>query len=251
MLPYANLDAMNDQRVAVVLGARNLGGAILDHLIEQGWQGAAIVRSEETAAAARRRGALGMAADAADPAALDAALARVRSEVGPPRLLVNAVSASRPPDDGKPFGGGPLAQATLDGFRGWTVAVAEQAFVFLSAAARTLRESGGGTLIQVTGGSARRAMPDRGLWSAGAQATRAMVHAAAQELRADGIHAALLIVDATIESPKTESYARGQPPEALADQRLIAEAVTFLAEQQPRAYTHELMVTPAGDRWVP
>ena len=37
----------------------------------------------------------------------------------------------------------------------------------------------------------------------------------------------------------------------LADQRLIAEAVQFLAEQEPRAYTHELMLTPAGDRWVP
>ena len=31
----------------------------------------------------------------------------------------------------------------------------------------------------------------------------------------------------------------------------IAEAVQFLAEQEPRAYTHELMLTPAGDRWVP
>jgi hypothetical protein len=38
---------------------------------------------------------------------------------------------------------------------------------------------------------------------------------------------------------------------SLADQRLIAEAVQFLAEQEPRSYTHELMLTPAGDRWVP
>jgi hypothetical protein len=27
--------------------------------------------------------------------------------------------------------------------------------------------------------------------------------------------------------------------------------VQFLAEQGPRAYTHELMVTPAGETWVP
>ena len=62
---------------------------------------------------------------------------------------------------------------------------------------------------------------------------------------------ALLIVDATIESPKTEAFTRGRPPEALADQRLIAEAVSYLAGQEPRAYTHELMLTPAGERWVP
>jgi hypothetical protein len=94
-------------------------------------------------------------------------------------------------------------------------------------------------------------MPERGLWSAGGQAARAMVHAAAQEVRAEAIHVALLIVDATIESPKTAGFTRGQPRDALADQRLVAEAVSFLAGQEPRAYTHELMLTPAGDRWVP
>lgn len=241
------------ERVAVMLGARNLGGAMVDHLAANGWRTAAVARSEETAAAASERGALGIAADASDLDSLAGALARVRDEVGPPSLIVNAVSASRPPDDGAGFGGGPIADATLDGFRGWAAAVAEQAFVFLSTGARALRESGtgGGTLIQVTGGSSRRAMPGRGLWSAGAQATRAMVHAAAQELREEEIHVALLIVDATIESPKTADFTRGQPRNALGDQQLIAEAVEYLANQQPRAYTHELMVTPAGDRWVP
>ena len=51
---------------------------------------------------------------------------------------------------------------------------------------------------------------------------------------------ALLIVDATIESPKTEAFTRDTPREALADMRLIAEAVDYLAGQEPRAYTHEL-----------
>jgi NAD(P)-dependent dehydrogenase (short-subunit alcohol dehydrogenase family) len=240
---------MNGEDVAIVLGARNLGGAILDHLVSEGWRGAAVARGEETAGAVRKRGSLGIAADASDPSALESALVRVREELGPPTLIVNAVSAARRREG--PFGGGPIADADVDAFRGWAAAVAEQALVFLSAGLRALRESGGGTLVQVTGGSARRAMPGRGLWSAGAQATRAMVHAAAQEVREEGIHVALLIVDATIESPKTESFTRDQPREALADQRLVAQAVSFLAAQQPRAYTHELVVTPAGDRWVP
>jgi NAD(P)-dependent dehydrogenase (short-subunit alcohol dehydrogenase family) len=239
-------------RVAVVLGARNLGGAILDHLVSEGWRAAAVAQSDETLAAVRARGSLALAADASDLDQLGAALEQVRAELGAPGLIVNAVSASRPPAGGGPFGGGPIADATLEGFRGWAGAVAEQAFVFLSTGIRALRESGGGgTLVQVTGGSSRRAMPDRGLWSAGAQATRAMVHAAAQEVRAENIHVALLIVDATIESPKTAAFTRDTPPEALADQRLVAQAVAYLAGQQPRAYTHELMLTPAGDRWVP
>jgi len=238
--------------VAVALGARNLGGAILDHLQTNGWRCAGVALSEETVEAVRGRGALGIAADASDAGSLEGALGQVREELGAPSLIVNAVSASRPPDDGKGFGGGALAEATLDGFRGWGVAVAEQAFVFLSTGIGALRKSGeGGTLIQVTGGSSRRAMPGRGLWSAGAQATRALTHAAAQELRGERIHVSLLIVDATIESRKTADFTRDTPREALAEMKLIAEAVEYLARQGQRAYTHELVLTPSGDTWVP
>jgi NAD(P)-dependent dehydrogenase (short-subunit alcohol dehydrogenase family) len=242
---------VSDGPVAVVLGARNLGGAIVDHLQASGWRCAAVAQTDETVAKVSERGALGIAADASGIDSLRDALARVRDELGQPSLIVNAVAASRPPDDGKGFGGGPLADATLDGFRGWAVAVAEQAFVFLSTGIEAMREAGGGTLIQVTGGSSRRAMPGRGLWSAGAQASRALTQAAAMEVREEGIHVALLIVDATLESPKTADFTRDVPREALGDMKLVAEAVEYLAGQGQRSYTHELMLTPSGDNWVP
>jgi alpha-1,4-digalacturonate transport system permease protein len=50
---------------------------------------------------------------------------------------------------------------------------------------------------------------------------------------------------------KTESYTRDQPRDALADMGEIASAVSFLVNQSSRSLTHELTVTPAGDRWVP
>jgi hypothetical protein len=31
----------------------------------------------------------------------------------------------------------------------------------------------------------------------------------------------------------------------------VAKAVEFLVAQGARSYTHELVVTPAGERWVP
>src|SRR6201991_3187792 len=201
----------------VVLGARNLGGAIVDHFLSLGWNAAAIAQSQDTLEAVAARGALAVKADASDLHSLSVALGTAREQYGSLDAIVNAVSAARPPKAG-PFGGGDLADADLDAFRGWTVAVAEQAFVFLSAGAAALKQAGGGALIQVTGGSSRRAIPGRGLWAAGAFATRALVQAAAQELRSEGIHAALLIVDATIESPKTEAFTKGTPREALADQ---------------------------------
>ncbi len=236
-------------KAAVVLGARNLGGAIIDHFLELGWNVAGVARSEETLDRVRQKGALALDADAADAASLGEALNSARDELGPLGAVVNAVSAARATSGD--FGGGPLASADLAAFQGWTVAVAEQAFVFLSAGAAALRGDGGGALIQVTGGSSRRAMPGRGLWAAGAFATRALVQAAAQELREEGIHVALLAVDATIESPKTEAFTRETPGAALADMSQIAAAVLFLVTQEFRALTHELVVTPAGERWVP
>jgi len=237
-------------KTVVVLGARNLGGAIIDHFLAHGWTAAGVALSEDTLAAVRDRGAVAVQADASDPQALSGALAAAREQLGSVDAVVNAVTAARPTGGG-PFGGGALAEADVDAFRGWTVAVAEQAFVFLSTGLVALRQSGGGALIQVTGGSSRRAMPGRGLWAAGAFATRALVQAAAQELRGEGIHVALLAVDATIESPKTAAFTREQPADALADMGQVAEAVRFLVEQGARAYTHELTVTPAGERWVP
>jgi NAD(P)-dependent dehydrogenase (short-subunit alcohol dehydrogenase family) len=237
-------------KTIAVLGARNLGGAIIDRFLELGWNAAAVARSEETLERVRRRGALAVSADASDMASLRDALATVKAQLGSLDAVVNSVSAARPPSAG-PFGGGPLAEANLDAFHGWTVAVAEQAFVFLSVGAAALRQQGGGALVQVTGGSSRRAMPDRGLWAAGAFATRALVQSAALELRQEGIHAALLIVDATIESPKTADFTRDVAREALGDMGEIAAAVSFLVDQGARSLTHELMVTPAGERWVP
>ena len=237
-------------KTVVVLGARNLGGAIIDHFLGLGWNAAGVAQNEDTLDRVRQMGALALGADAAEVTALADALKAAKAEFGSLDAVVNAVSAARPPTAG-PFGGGPLAGADLEAFRGWTVAVAEQAFVFLSVGANALKEGDGGALVQITGGSSRRAMPEKGLWAAGAFAARALVQAAAQELTQDGIHVALLAVDATIESPKTAEFTRDVPLDALGDMNQIAEAVAFLVQQRPRALTHELVVTPAGERWVP
>ena len=73
---------------------------------------------------------------------------------------------------------------------------------------------------------------------------------AALELREQGIHVALLIVDAGIE-PFEGGGREGVDRAALADPREIADAVAFLANQGARAATHELQVTPLAERWVP
>lgn len=240
---------MNERRGVLVLGARNLGGAVAQRFCADGWAVAAVSRGEDSLAGVRGAGVHGITADAADPDGLRGAIGEARAVLGRLDVIVNAVSASRPPDDGTGFGGGALAEATLAGFEGWTIAPARQCFVFLSAGLEALGE--GGALVQVTGGSARRANPGRGLWAAGCGAVRTLTHAAALEGKQRGIHVGLLIVDGVIGSPKTEAFTREMDADAIADQDAVADAAFTLATQRHGALTHELQVTPIGDRWVP
>lgn len=239
-----------DLTAALVLGARNLGGAITRDLVAHGVHVATLARTEADLHALEAVGSVPIRADCADTEQLAEAVTRAAARIGPPDLLVNAVSVYRPPGDGSGFGGGSIAAATTAGFDAWTVAVARQAFAFLSVGARAL-EGRGGTLVQITGAPARRANPQRGLMAAGAAAVRALTHAAAQELRQSGIHVALLIVDGIIASPKTTKMTSGMAADALVRQDDVAAAVRFLASQSAHGMTHELVITPAGDRWLP
>jgi NAD(P)-dependent dehydrogenase (short-subunit alcohol dehydrogenase family) len=191
----------------------------------------------------RALGATGIKVDVTDQASVLAALQTTADQHGRVDLTVNAASPYG--YGGGPFGGGAMAEATEAGFDNWAGAPMRGAFAFLSASSRFLGEQGGpATIIQVTGGSSRRGMPNRGLWAAGAFGVRALTQAAALELREQRIHVALLIIDARIDREGTDEADSADPGS-------LADAVAYLASQSPRAMTHELQVTPALDRWVP
>jgi 3-oxoacyl-[acyl-carrier protein] reductase len=229
---------------ALVIGARNLGFSVIRRLLDDGWTVAGAARSEETLAKVRNAGAEALEVDVTDQASVLGALRSVADQHGRVDLVVNAASPYGGSRSG-PFGGGPLAKAEPSGFDDWSAMPVRGAFAFLSASARFLLEQGGeATVVQVTGGSARRGMPGRGLWAAGAFGVRALTQAAAAELREHRIHVALLIVDATIDRS-------GSDDAGSADPGSLADAVAYLASQSPRAMTHELQLTPALDNWVP
>ncbi|HEY7620869.1 MAG TPA: SDR family oxidoreductase [Solirubrobacteraceae bacterium] len=243
-------DSQQQTRSALVFGARNLGRAVVERLRADGWHVAAVARSDATLQTAEAAGALALRGDVTDPDSIRGALDEAGATHGGIDLVVNAASAYGGTRSG-PFGGGPLAEAAPTAFDDWAAAPARAAFTFLSTTARyVLDQDRPATLIQVTGGSSRRATPGRGLWAAGAFSVRAITQAAALELREHGIQVALLIVDAGIE-PFEGGGREGVDRAALADPREIADAVVFLADQGARAATHELQVTPLAERWVP
>jgi NAD(P)-dependent dehydrogenase (short-subunit alcohol dehydrogenase family) len=226
----------------LVFGARNLGRVLARELAADGWRVAAVARSESTLEALRDEvpEAIGLLGDASDPAEVE----RLFAEVGEVDLVVNAITTT-------PSYGGPVHEAPPEALDAYVGTLLPGIFNILRVGGRVLAGQGRGTLVQVTGGSARRGNPGRGPWAAAAFATRALVQSQAGELRDQSVHVALLIVDAIIESEKTRHWLEDEPPERSTSMEDVAEAIRYLHEQSPRAWTHELQLTPALERWVP
>src|SRR3954469_2479553 len=160
------------RRSAVVFGARNLGRAVIELLVSDGWAVTGAARSPSTLDGVRASGALALGADVTDPASVYGVLEQAAAAHGGVELVLNAAAAYGGGRSG-PFGGGPIAEADLGGFESWAAAPARAAFSFLSASGRfAIAQGRAATLVQVTGGSSRRAARGRGLWAAGAFGVR-------------------------------------------------------------------------------
>lgn|SRR4051794_15341922 len=216
----------------LVLGARGLGRAIAEHLMPQGWEAVGVARSQETADAFPGTGVVADLTDAAR-------MREVVASAAPFDLAVNAVSPK-----GR-FGGGDLTTTDDGAMAPYLEQLLPEVFAFYRICGAALAENGRGTLVQVTGGSARRALPGRAPWAAGAAATRALSQAAANELKPQGVHAVLLVCDGSFGTPGDDADGDRIDPVDL------AKAIQYLHEQGRSAWTHELVVTPVGDRWTP
>lgn len=231
-----------------MFGARNVGRAVAADRLAAGGRVLAVARTAATldSLAAEHPDVATVRADATDHAAVADALARAERELGGLDLVVNATTAP-PRDHG--FGGGPVLDAPPERLDAWMAGFVPAAWAIQRAAAAALVRRGGGTLVQVAGGSARRAIPGRGMWGAAQHAARALTLALAQELRPSGVHVALLIADGIIQTERAPMEDR--PPEESLGAEDVAAAVAYLAAQRPRGWTHELTITPSMERWVP
>jgi NAD(P)-dependent dehydrogenase (short-subunit alcohol dehydrogenase family) len=226
----------------LVFGARNLGRVLAQRYDAKGWRVAAVARTDATIEQLHDEvpNAIGVVGDASDPADVE----RIFEHVGDADLVVNAITTN-------PSFGGPIHEAPPEALDAYVATLLPGIFNVLRIGGRVLAAKKAGTIVQVTGGSARRANPGRGPWAAAAFATRALAQSQAAELREQGVHVALLIVDAIIESEKTRQWLEDEPPERSASMDDVVRAIEFLQEQTPRAWTHELQLTPALERWVP
>src|SRR5712675_1257957 len=82
-----------EQRSAVVFGARNLGRAVIELLVGDGWAVTGAARTRSTLDGVRASGALALEADVTDPASVYGVLEQAAAAYGGVDLMVNAASA--------------------------------------------------------------------------------------------------------------------------------------------------------------
>src|ERR1700751_6453916 len=109
---------MSEKRSAVVFGARNLGRAVIELLVSDGWAVAGAARSPRTLEGVSAAGALALEADVTDPASVYGVLEQAAAAHGGVELVVNAAAAYGGGRPG-PFRGGPSPSDVPDGVCSW------------------------------------------------------------------------------------------------------------------------------------
>lgn len=219
----------------LVIGARGLGRELALHFARAGWQVVSAARTRaDVDAVAHETGGRGFTADLADAASL----ARLVEQCGPFDLAVCAQTT------GAPFRVGPVLEADPAHLKQRLDGMVVGSLRFLQAVAP--RMTAGGTLVQIGTTLAAAPRPGFGALSAAQFALRAVVGAAAAELKPRGVHVAYLAVEGQLATLSSKAWmerhgeARAIPPSE------VARAVEYLHGQDPRAWTHELAVRPAA-----
>ena len=216
----------------LIVGARGLGRELAVHFAAARWEVVSAARTQdEVEALAREVSGRGAPADLADPASLRALV----EGFGPFDLAVCAHTS------GAPFRVAPVLLADPAEFRQRLLGTVLHSFHFLQAVAPAAK-----TAVQIGTTLSAQVRPGFGALSSPQHALRALWQAAAQELKARGVHAVYLAIEGQLATPRSAAWmerhgeGRAIPPQA------VAQALEYLHGQDPRAWTHELALRPAA-----
>ena len=225
-----------------LIGVRGLGRDIALHFAREGWRVLCGARTrsavEELARAVDEAGGTGV------PVVCDitqaTSLARFAAE---PVDLVVAAQTS-----GVRFGSLPLLDIPDDELRQGFSSYVQGTWNLLKAFGPGLLERGHGTFLQMGTSSGIRTREGFAALGAVQHGLRALVQVAAREWRPRGIHVAYVPIDGPIASAAARKH--GRPADRLLTPAAIARACAYLHAQTPDAWTHELVLRPAGGEWT-
>jgi len=218
------------------------GAALARRFAAEGYRVAMLARDAERLAqlAGEIPGAAAFPVDVADLDALRSALARVRSQLGEPSVLLhNAVAGG------------------LGSFESVAAEALEQRFrvnvtsllVLAQELAPAMVAAGRGAIVATGNTSAWRGKAGFAGFAPTKAAQRILAESLARALGPRGVHVAYVVIDAVIDVPWTRKAFPDRPDDFFIRPAGIADAVHHLVHQERSAWTFELDLRPFGESW--
>ena len=232
--------------VCIVTGVgpeHGTGAEIARRFSEGGYQVAMLARNADNldALARKYKDARAYQCDVGDLDALIKTVARIKAEMGPPKIVVhNALRATR---------GSILEMDPNDlerNFRVNTTALLHLARETIPA----MLEAGEGAILVTGNTSSIRGKTNWGFFASTKAAQRILAESMAREFGPRGIHVAYILIDASIDTPRTRPLlASDKPDDFFAKPAAIAEEMFRVAHQDRSTWSFLVELRPFGEVW--
>jgi NAD(P)-dependent dehydrogenase (short-subunit alcohol dehydrogenase family) len=176
------------------------------------------------------------ACDATDPESVEAAFARVRSDLGPiDTLIYNAGSGSWKT----------VEEISAHDFeRSWRV-YALGALLAAQQVIPAMKEKGAGNIVVIGATASLRGRAKTAGFASAKAAQRSLAQSMAKHLGPQGIHVSLLIIDGQIDSPGSAMTKNGER----LDPDDIAALAHYVTTQPRSAWSFEVEARPSQESW--
>ncbi len=229
--------------VCVVAGVGEGNGAALARAFsEEGMAVALLARDTDFTGglAVELAGSRAYACDVSDAASVKTTFDAIRRDMGDPETLVyNAGSGVW----------GDVESISLDDFEAcWRV----NAYGALAASQQVIpamKAAGRGSIIFIGATASRRGGPRTAAFAPAKAAQRSLAESMARTLGPQGIHVALIVIDAVVDLPRTRQNMPDKPDEFFLKPADMAASAVWLAKQPRSAWTFEIEVRPFGEKW--
>jgi NADP-dependent 3-hydroxy acid dehydrogenase YdfG len=242
-------------QVALVTGASSgLGRATAFALARAGASVGLLARSQsdlaEVARALSSNGtaALPLARDLADADGLADAVRRVKEELGPLRVLVNAAGTDAP---------GPVSQLSVEAWDRVLAVNLRAVFILSRLAVPDMIEAGQGTIINISSVAGKRGWADASAYCASKFALTGFTQALGAEVRPHGVRACVVYPGAMATQwgtwsaeERSAERSTSSPREALPPET-VAAFLVWLASAPTELVLDEAIVTPLDEQGYP
>ncbi|MBW4617122.1 MAG: SDR family NAD(P)-dependent oxidoreductase [Desmonostoc vinosum HA7617-LM4] len=238
---------MSQAKVAVVVGVGpGLGSAIAHRFAHEGFAVALLARSADQLTqiqnqiAATGGKAIAVTADVTDEGSMKTAFAEVFSQLDAPEVLVYNAGAFQ-------FAG--ILELTPEQFESCWKVNCFGAFLAAQQVLPKMIEQGRGTILFTGATAALRGSARFAGLAVGKFGLRALAQSLAREFGSQGIHVAHIVIDGIIDTPKVKARGIEKETYTLLSPEAIAQTYWYLYQQDPTAWTLELDLRPAVEKF--